>query len=312
MPTATIRTARAREILDSRGNPTVEVEVDPGRRHARPGRRPQRGQHRGPRGRRAARRRQEALPRQGRPQGRRERQRRRSPRPLVGHDAVDQVGIDHAMLAARRHAQQGQARRQRHPRRVAGRRPRRRRRPPGCRCTATSAATNAKVPARADDEHPQRRQARRQHRRLPGIHDHAARRPDLPRGPADGGRGLPQPQEGAPRQGPEHRRRRRGRVRPEPRQQPTRPSRCIATAVEKAGYKLGDQVVFALDPATHRAVRRGQAAGQDGLLLLQERPEQDHLVRRDDRPAGSGCCASARSARSRTGWPRTTGTAGRS
>ena len=36
-------------------------------------------------------------------------------------------------------------------------------------------------PARADDERPQRRQARRQHRRFPGIHDHAARAPTLPR-----------------------------------------------------------------------------------------------------------------------------------
>ena len=34
----------------------------------------------------------------------------------------------------------------------------------------------ARAPARADDEHHQRRRARRQSDRLPGIHDHAGRR----------------------------------------------------------------------------------------------------------------------------------------
>ncbi len=55
------------------------------------------------------------------------------------------------------------------------------------------------APAGADDERPQRRQARRQQRRFPGIHDHAARRAELPRSPAHGRRGLPSPQEGAAR-----------------------------------------------------------------------------------------------------------------
>ena len=78
---ATIRTLRAREILDSRGNPTVEVEVvlndgTIGRAAV-----PERGQHRRPRGRRAARRRQEALPGQGHAQGRRERPHAHRPGP---------------------------------------------------------------------------------------------------------------------------------------------------------------------------------------------------------------------------------------
>ena len=77
---AIIESVLAREILDSRGNPTVEVDVAPG---VGPGR------HRGrsvgrvdrrARGAGAARRRQEALPRQGRAQGVRKRRRRCSGR----------------------------------------------------------------------------------------------------------------------------------------------------------------------------------------------------------------------------------------
>ena len=53
----------------------------------------------------------------------------------------------------------------------------------------------------------------------------------------------------------------------------------LAKAVEKAGYKLGEQIVFALDPGHHRAVRRGQEEGQDRLLLLQE-PARPHRQQR--------------------------------
>ena len=64
-PVASIEAVGAREILDSRGNPTVEVEVAPRRRHLRPRRGAQRRLHRRLRGGRAARRRR-PLPRQGR------------------------------------------------------------------------------------------------------------------------------------------------------------------------------------------------------------------------------------------------------
>ena len=63
-----------REILDSRGNPTVEVEVAARGWRRRSRRRALGRVHRRVRGLRAARRRQEALPRQGRAQGRRQRQ----------------------------------------------------------------------------------------------------------------------------------------------------------------------------------------------------------------------------------------------
>ena len=85
-----------REILDSRGNPTVEVEVvlDSGARG-----RADRAVRRvdGPvRGRRAARRRR-PLRRQGRGAGRRPRQ-RRDRGALDGFDALDQRGLDQALI----------------------------------------------------------------------------------------------------------------------------------------------------------------------------------------------------------------------
>ena len=69
---ASIEAVGAREILDSRGNPTVEVEVLLDDGTVRPRGRPERRVHRAVRGRRAARRRR-PLPRQGRPEGRRRR-----------------------------------------------------------------------------------------------------------------------------------------------------------------------------------------------------------------------------------------------
>ena len=65
-----------REILDSRGNPTVEVDVMLEDGSLRPRRGAVRRLDRRARGGRAARRRQEALPRQGRAEGGRRGQRR--------------------------------------------------------------------------------------------------------------------------------------------------------------------------------------------------------------------------------------------
>ena len=136
---STIETIHAREILDSRGNPTVEVEVvlddgSVGRAAVPSG--ASTGAH-------------EALELRD---GDKKRYLGKgvlkavhnvndtiAPR-LLGQDALDQVGHRSTAARAGRHAQQGQARRQRHARRLAGRRPRRRRRRSACRCTATSAA----------------------------------------------------------------------------------------------------------------------------------------------------------------------------
>ena len=70
--------------------------------------------------------------------------------------------------------------------------------------------------AGADDEHPQRRGARGLERRHPGVHDRADRRADLRRGGALGRGDLPRAQVGAQAARAVHRRRRRGRVRAGP------------------------------------------------------------------------------------------------
>ena len=146
-----------REVLDSRGNPTVEVEVvlDSGAvgRAIVPS-----GASTGSlRGRGAARRRRAATAA------------RASSTPsanvngeiadvLDGLDALDQRAVDLAMIDARRHAQQGPARRQRHPRRLAGRGQGRGRR---ARAAALPLRRRRRRPraAGADDERRQRRRA---------------------------------------------------------------------------------------------------------------------------------------------------------
>ncbi len=99
--------------------------------------------------------------------------------------------------------------------------------------------------------------------------------PTFREGAAHGGRGVPQPQEGAARQGAEHRRRRRGRLRPEPRHRPTRRSRPSATAIEKAGYKLGEQVAFALDPASTELFEEAKHKGKkEGYCFFKSDPKK--------------------------------------
>ena len=68
----------------------------------------------------------------------------------------------------------------------------------------------------ADDEHHQRRRARRLLGRRPGVHDRADRGRVVPRGAALGRGGLPLAQVRTQVQGPGHRARRRGRFRARP------------------------------------------------------------------------------------------------
>jgi hypothetical protein len=103
-------------------------------------------------------------------------------------------------------------------------------------------------PARPHDEHPQRRQARRQHRRLPGVHDPALglrRLRTRPCAPASRSTTPSRRSSSKPRH--VHRRRRRGRLRPQPQGQRGRPQ-GHREAVDKAGYKWGEQIFVALDP----------------------------------------------------------------
>ena len=116
---------------------------------------------------------------------------------------------------ARRHAEQVAPGRERDPRRLAGRRARGRGRG-GPAAVALPRRRGRARAARADDERPQRRRARRQLGGLPGVHDRARRGELLPRGAARRRRGLPRAEEDAARPQARHDRRRRGRLRPEP------------------------------------------------------------------------------------------------
>ena len=104
-------------------------------------------------------------------------------------------------------------------------------------------------PADADDEHPERRRARRQRPRDPGVHDRPAGRADLRRG-------APRR---APRSSTRSRRASRRTGSPPPsatRAASRRASRSneaaiqhILEAIEAAGYKPGEDVALALDGA---------------------------------------------------------------
>ena len=171
-----IAEVRAREILDSRGNPTVEVDVvleggSMGRAAVPSG--ASTGAH-------------EAVEKRD---GDKKRYGGKGVLkavdavngeifdPLSGVDAEDQRRIDRAADRARRHAEQVPARRQRHPRRLA-------RRGQGGGEESRPAALQlcrrhpGLAPAGADDEHHQRRRPRRQSDRHPGIHDPAGQGAD--------------------------------------------------------------------------------------------------------------------------------------
>jgi enolase len=48
----------------------------------------------------------------------------------------------------------------------------------------------------------------------------------------------------------------------------------LATAVEKAGYKLGDQIVFALDPATTELYDEAKKKGKTGYCFFKSQPDR--------------------------------------
>ena len=133
-----------REILGLPRQPHGRGRRLPGGWQHGPRRRAVRRIDRRARSRRASRRRQEALPRQGRHESGRERPRRDRARRSPGMDASTRppsIGNDRA----RRHAEQGQARRQRDPRRLDGRARARQPLAADCRCTGISAASQANL-----------------------------------------------------------------------------------------------------------------------------------------------------------------------
>jgi enolase len=54
----------------------------------------------------------------------------------------------------------------------------------------------------------------------------------------------------------------------------------VAQAVEKAGYRLGDQVAFALDPATTELYEEARKKGKTGYCFFKSRP--DHVASSDE------------------------------
>ena len=154
----------AREILDSRGNPTVEVDVileDGALGRAAVPSGATTGAHEavelrdGDKGRYLG---------KGVLQGGRQRQRRDRSTRSAGIDAARPGRDRRADDRARRHAEQGQARRQRHPRRHRWPSPRRRPQAAGLPLYRYLGGAQRQRAAGADDEHHQRRRARRQHR----------------------------------------------------------------------------------------------------------------------------------------------------
>ncbi len=85
----------------------------------------------------------------------------------------------------------------------------------------------------------------------------------------------------------------------------------ILRAIEKAGYRPGEEVAIALDPATTELVEPG--SGVDGAPTRYVLAKEGRTLEsgRADRPVGRLGRRATRSSRSRTASPRTTGTAGR-
>src|SRR5262249_54871484 len=54
----------------------------------------------------------------------------------------------------------------------------------------------------------------------------------------------------------------------------------IAQAIEKAGYKVGDQIAFALDPATTELFEEAKKKGKTGYCFFKSRP--DHVASSDE------------------------------
>ena len=156
-------------------------------------------------------------------------------------------------------------------------------------------------PAGAADEHPQRRRPRRHRRGHPGVHGRARRRRDLRRGPALGRGGLPRAEDGAQGEGPGHRRRRRGRLRPGPAEQPR------GAGAHLRGHRQR--------PATRRARTSPWPWTSPPPSSTRTAPTSSRASRRsaqrDERLLRASWCADYPIVSIEDGWPRTTGTAGR-
>ena len=276
----------AHEILDSRGNPTVEVVVVLGRRRGRPRGRAVGRLHRRPRGGRAARRREGPLRRQGRPQGRRQRHRDHRARRCWSRTRPTRRAIDELLIELDGTPNKGKL----GANAILG---------VSLACAHAAAASydlplyrylggaGAAHAAGADVQHPQRRQARPRLDRLPGVHGHAhrARRPSARRcgpGPRSSTRSAPSCTTTgfATGQGDE------GGFAPSLASNAAA-IEMVLKAIERAGYRPGEDVAIALDPATTELVDLDAAPTSDGELTYRLAKEGRRLTTsRDGRLLG--------------------------
>ena len=222
---------------------------------------------------------------------------------VVGRDALDQAGLDAAMLGGRRHAR---TRARSAPTRCWACRWRRRaRRPPSCRLPLYKylggpSARVLPVPlmniinggAHADNS--------LDFQEFMIVPKGAA---NFSRGAARRRRGVPHAQEAAPRSQGVDGRRRRGRLRARParrrggagrRHRGDREGRLQAGQGRRAGAR--------------RRVERAVGQGEQDATSWKARARS--WTARGSSPSTASCASSSRSCRSRTAWPRTTGTAG--
>ena len=298
---AVIESVLAREILDSRGNPTVEVDVtldsglvataavpsgaSTGEHEAIELRDGDKKRYLGKGVKKACENVAKMLgPGRGRPR------RARS------------GGARRGDAGGRRHRQQGEGRRQRDAGRVdgggAGRG-----RGAGAPALQVPRRTGRARAAGAAHEHHQRRRARRQLARLPGVHDRPQGGGELLGGAARGRRGVPHPQEAAPRPQGVDGRRRRGGLRARSARAPRRRSAWWSRRSRR--------------PATSRA-RTSRSRWTSPRASCGTRPARPtswkgrarSSTARGWSTSTASSASSSRSCRSRTAWPRTTGTAG--
>jgi hypothetical protein len=140
-----------------------------------------------------------------------------------------------------------------------------------------------------------------EHRRLPGVHDPARGRGDVPRRAAHGRGGLPRAQEGAREAEAVDRCGRRGRLRARPRQRRGR------ARADRRGHRRG-RLHAGPGYRARRSTWRRASCTWTALPVPEERgAAKSPRSWRTSTPAG---WRSTPSCRSRTAWPRTTGPAG--
>ena len=295
---------QAREILDSRGNPTIEVDVElsggaVGRAAVPSG--ASTGEHEawelrdGDKTRFGGKGVLKAV----------ENVNTKIARNCSGIDALDQVGIDRTMIELDGTPNKGSSA---PTRSSASRWPPRMRRPRrlGVAALQVPRRPERESAARPDDERPQRRRAFRRADRFPGIHDRAEGRVHVSARPSATARksstrskGCCTTRNSAPRSAT------KAASLPNSRPTNTR-SKSSSTAVKKAGYEFGQGHLHRARSGHQRILRQGSQE-----VRLQEIRRQERSCREDDRRSTRTLQRSTRSSPSRTASPKTTGTAGR-